>query len=160
MQSESPPFKVIAPGKVYRCDADVSHSPVFHQIEGFYVDKKVTFTELKGTLVFFLQALFGKETKVRFRPSYFPFTEPSCEVDLACVFCEAKGCSVCKQSGWLEVMGAGMIHQNVFRAVNYDVETVSGFAFGAGIDRLAMLKYKINDIRLLYENDFRFLSQF
>lgn len=160
MTTQSPPLKILAPGKVFRCDSDVSHSPVFHQIEGLYIDKSVTFSQLKGTLEFFLKSLFGKEKKVRFRPSYFPFTEPSCEVDVACVMCSGAGCNVCKNTGWLEIMGAGMVHHNVLRAVDYDPELVSGFAFGVGIDRLAMLLYKVDDIRLFYENDVRFLSQF
>lgn len=160
MQHMTPPLRILAPGKVFRCDADVSHSPVFHQIEGLLVDKDVSFAELKGTLEFFLRSLFGQSKKVRFRPSYFPFTVPSCEVDLECVMCKAKGCGVCKQTGWLEVMGAGMVHRNVFKAVGYDPEQVTGFAFGLGVDRLAMLYYQISDIRLLYENDARFISQF
>ncbi|MDA1353376.1 MAG: phenylalanine--tRNA ligase subunit alpha [bacterium] len=160
MQTMAPPLRILAPGKVFRCDADVSHSPVFHQIEGLLVDKHVSFAELKGTLEFFLRSLFGDSKKVRFRPSYFPFTVPSCEVDLECVMCKGKGCGICKQTGWLEVMGAGMVHRNVFKAVGYDPEEVTGFAFGLGVDRLAMLYYQISDIRLLYENDARFISQF
>jgi phenylalanyl-tRNA synthetase alpha chain len=160
MKNHKPPLKIIVPGKVYRCDADVTHSPVFHQVEGLYVNEKVTFAELKGTLQHFLKELFGKSMKVRFRPSYFPFTEPSTEVDVQCFKCSGNGCSVCKNSGWLEILGAGMVHRNVFRSVGYDPAKVSGFAFGMGIERIAMLKYEITDIRLFYENDSRFLNQF
>jgi len=160
MQNTAPPLKIIVPGKVFRVDADVSHSPVFHQIEGLYVDENVTFGQLKGTLEFFLKTLFGKEKKVRFRPSYFPFTEPSTEVDVECVYCSGKGCRVCKQTGWIEILGAGMVNRNVFRSVGYDPDNVTGFAFGLGIERIAMLRYEIPDIRLLYEHDTRFLSQF
>ena len=160
MLTAKPPLRILAPGKVYRCDADTSHSPVFHQIEGLYVDTNVTFADLKGTLEHFLHALFGKERKVRFRPSYFPFTEPSTEVDVECFKCKGNGCSLCKQTGWLEILGAGMVHQNVFTAVNYDPKTITGFAFGMGIERIAMLLYHIHDIRLFYENDTRFLRQF
>ena len=160
MMTESPPLKIAVPGKVYRCDADTTHSPVFHQIEGLYVNKTVTFSELKGTLDTILKNLFGKEKKVRFRPSYFPFTEPSTEVDVACVKCQGSGCNICKQTGWLEILGACMVHRNVFRAVNYNPEEVTGFAFGLGVERIAMLLYGIQDIRLFYENDNRFLEQF
>jgi len=160
MENQKPPIKIIVPGKVYRRDSDVSHSPVFHQIEGLYVDENVSFAELKGTLTFFLNALFGASTQVRFRPSYFPFTEPSCEVDVSCVFCKGAGCGVCKKTGWLEILGAGMVHQNVFNSVGYDPEKTTGFAFGLGVERIAMLKYNISDIRLFYENDLRFLNQF
>lgn len=161
MEAMDPPLKIAAHGKVFRCDADVTHSPVFHQIEGLYVDTQpVTFAQLKGTLDFFLKELFGSDKKVRFRPSYFPFTEPSAEVDVACVQCSGKGCGFCKHTGWLEILGAGLVHRNVFRAVGYDPDQVSGFAFGLGIERVAMLKYKINDIRLFYDNDVRFLRQF
>ena len=148
MQVQKAPIKIVAPGKVYRCDADVSHSPVFHQIEGLYVSEEVSFSQLKGVIHHFLHEIFGQDKKIRFRPSYFPFTVPSCEVDVEW------------GEGWLEIMGAGMVHRNVFKAVGYDPEAVSGYAFGVGIDRLAMLKFGINDIRLLYENDKRFLSQF
>jgi phenylalanyl-tRNA synthetase alpha chain len=160
MEKEAPPLKIIVPGKVYRVDADTSHSPVFHQIEGLFVDENVTFSELKGALSFFLQALFGTKKKVRFRPSYFPFTEPSTEVDVECVTCSGSGCRLCKKTGWLEILGAGMVHPNVFKSVGYDTEKVKGFAFGMGIERIAMLKYAIDDIRLFYENDLRFLKQF
>ncbi|MBT5856542.1 phenylalanine--tRNA ligase subunit alpha [bacterium] len=160
MEKETPPLRLLVPGKVFRCDADVSHSPVFNQVEGLVVDKKITFADLKGTLEYFLKELFGQDKTVRLRPSYFPFTEPSVEVDVECMMCAGDGCSLCKDTGWLEVMGAGMVNRNVFRSVGYDPDQVSGFAFGAGIDRLAMLKYRIPDIRLLYENDLRTLEQF
>lgn len=160
MLAEKPPLRFLAPGKVYRCDSDSSHSPIFHQIEGLMVEEKVTFSNLKWTLEFFLQELFGKQKKVRFRPSYFPFTEPSTEVDVECVQCNGKGCSLCKQTGWIEIMGAGMVHRNVFKHVNYDPDAVTGFAFGMGVDRIAMLLFGIPDIKLFYENDLRFLRQF
>ena len=160
MLKEEPPIKIAVPGKVYRCDADVTHSPVFHQIEGLYVDKNVKFSELKGSLDYLLKALFGNEKKIRYRPSYFPFTEPSTEVDVSCVKCNGSGCSMCKQTGWLEILGAGMVHPNVFRSVSYNPEEYTGFAFGLGVERIAMLKYGIQDIRLFYENDNRFLEQF
>lgn len=160
MERERPPLRVIAPGKAYRRDSDVSHTPMFHQVEGFMVDRGVSFSHLKGVLTTFLHAFFSPETPVRFRPSFFPFTEPSAEVDIGCLICSGRGCRVCKGSGWLEVMGAGMIHPAVFRAVDYDPEEVTGFAFGMGVERLAMLKFQINDIRLFFENDIRFLSQF
>jgi phenylalanyl-tRNA synthetase alpha chain len=160
MMAQKPPIKIIVPGKVYRCDADITHSPMFHQIEGLYVDKNVTFAHLKGTLEWLLKELFGKNQKVRFRPSYFPFTEPSTEVDVACFKCNGDGCNLCKKTGWLEILGAGMVNKNVFRHVDYDAEQVTGFAFGLGVDRIAMLKFGISDIRLLYENDSRFLKQF
>lgn len=160
LETHEPPIKIIVPGKVYRCDADVTHSPVFHQIEGLYVDKNVTFADLKGTLEFFLKELFGSKLKVRFRPSYFPFTEPSAEVDVQCVKCSGKGCSLCKQTGWLEILGSGMVNRKVFRHVNIDPDVYTGFAFGMGVERIAMLTYAVDDIRLFYENDLRFLSQF
>lgn len=160
METQKPPIKIIVPGTVYRCDSDVTHSPVFHQIEGLYVDQNVTFSQLKGTLELFIQELFGKDKKVRFRPSYFPFTEPSAEVDVQCVMCNGKGCPTCKQAGWLEILGCGMVNRNVFRSVNIDPNIYSGFAFGLGIERIAMLKFAITDIRLFYENDLRFLNQF
>lgn len=160
METNRPPLRIIAPGRVYRCDADVSHSPMFHQIEGFMVDYNITFSHLKGILSSFLLQIFGKETKVRFRPSFFPFTEPSAEVDISCIFCHGKGCRVCKENGWLEILGAGMIHPNVFSAVGYPPDVYTGFAFGLGVDRITMLKYGINDIRMFYENDMRFLKQF
>ena len=160
MEEYPPPLRVIAPGTVYRRDSDITHTPMFHQIEGFMVDEGVTFSNLKGVLTYFLNALFGTDTDIRFRPSFFPFTEPSAEVDIRCVMCRGKGCRVCKGNGWLEILGAGMIHPEVFKSVKYDPETVSGFAFGLGIERIAMLKYGIDDIRLFFENDLRFLRQF
>ena len=167
MKKRPPPIQMIAPGPVYRRDSDVTHTPLFHQIEGLLVDKHITFAHLKGVLEVFLHEFFGPEIAVRFRPSYFPFTEPSAEVDISCVMCPEHrsngagvGCRVCQQTGWLEVMGCGMVHPAVFRAVDYDPEEWSGFAFGMGIERLAMLRYRISDIRLFYENDWRFLEQF
>ncbi|MFA6431849.1 MAG: phenylalanine--tRNA ligase subunit alpha [Candidatus Margulisiibacteriota bacterium] len=160
MEKRKPPLAIIAPGRVYRRDSDATHSPVFHQLEGFLVNSNVTFRDLKGTLTEFLRQMFGKEKNVRFRPSFFPFTEPSAEVDVECVMCSGKGCRLCKETGWLEILGSGMIDPNVFKAVGYDPEKYTGFAFGMGIDRIAMLKYGIDDIRLLYENDLRFLEQF
>ena len=160
MEKRTPPFRFIAPGKVYRCDSDVSHTPMFHQVEGLMVGEDVTFSDLKGVLEIFVHELFGPETPVRFRPSYFPFTEPSAEVDIGCILCQGKGCRVCKGTGWLEVLGAGMVHPKVFEAVGYDPEKYKGFAFGMGVERLTMLKYGIDDIRLFFENDLRFLRQF
>ena len=160
MEKQRPPVNIIAPGKVYRRDSDVSHTPMFHQVEGLVVDKGITFGDLKGTLTAFVHRMFGKDTAMRFRPSFFPFTEPSAEIDIGCVICRGKGCRVCKQTGWLEILGAGMIDPEVFKQVGYDPEEYSGFAFGLGVERIAMLKYGINDIRLYYENDLRFLAQF
>jgi len=160
MKSRTPPFRVIAPGAVYRCDSDNTHSPMFHQVEGFLVDRDVSFSELKGVLTAFVHALFSPDVPMRFRPSYFPFTEPSAEVDIGCFLCGSRGCRVCSQTGWLEILGSGMIHPEVFRSVGYEPGAYSGFAFGAGIERIAMLKYGIDDIRLFYENDLRFLRQF
>ncbi|VAW36574.1 Phenylalanyl-tRNA synthetase alpha chain [hydrothermal vent metagenome] len=160
MEKAAPPLRMIAPGKVYRCDSDITHTPMFHQVEGFLVDHKVSFADLKGILAVFIARMFDKKTAIRFRPSYFPFTEPSAEVDIACVICHGKGCRVCKQTGWLEILGAGLIDPEVFKKVNYDPEEYSGFAFGLGVERIAMLKYGITDIRLFYENDRRFLKQF
>jgi phenylalanyl-tRNA synthetase alpha chain len=160
MEKTPPPVRVIAPGKVYRHDADISHSPVFHQVEGLFVDTHVTMGDLKGVLELFVHEMFGVGTKLRFRPSFFPFTEPSAEVDISCVMCRGKGCRVCSQTGWLEVLGSGMVDPNVFAAVEYDQEKYSGYAFGMGIERLAMLKFGIDDIRLFFENDARFLYQF
>lgn len=160
METEEPPLRMIAPGKVYRCDSDITHTPMFHQVEGFLVDKKVSFADLRGVLGVFIARMFDEETAIRARPSFFPFTEPSAEIDIACVMCRGKGCRVCKQTGWLEILGAGMIDPEVFKMVGYDPEEYSGFAFGLGVERIAMLKYGINDIRLYYENDLRFLSQF
>lgn len=160
METQQPPLRVIAPGKVYRCDSDITHTPMFHQVEGFLVDRDVSFADLKGVLTIFTQKMFDKDLELRFRPSFFPFTEPSAEVDIACVICGGSGCRVCKRTGWLEILGAGMIDPEVFKKVGYDPEVYSGFAFGLGIERIAMLKYGIDDIRLYYENDLRFLSQF
>jgi len=160
MEAGSPPFKIIAPGRVYRCDSDLTHTPMFHQVEGFLVDEGVSFAHLRGILDEFLRNFFEQDVEVRFRPSYFPFTEPSAEVDIACVMCQGKGCRVCGQSGWLEVMGCGMIHPSVFEFVKIDPQRYSGFAFGLGVERLAMLRYGINDLRLFFENDLRFLEQF
>ena len=160
MEAEPPPLKVIAPGRVYRCDSDITHTPMFHQVEGFLVDTDVSFADLKGVIYEFLRAFFEKDIQVRFRPSYFPFTEPSAEVDIECVMCDAQGCRVCSQTGWLEVLGCGMIHPEVFKAVDIDTEQFTGFAFGMGVERLAMLRYGINDLRLFFENDLKFLEQF
>lgn len=160
MEREKPPLRIIAPGKVYRCDSDQTHTPMFHQIEGFLVDRNVSMADLKGVLEAFLHAVFGKETPVRLRPSYFPFTEPSAEIDIGCVMCGAKGCGVCKRTGWIEILGAGLINPRVFEHCGYDPEEVTGFAFGLGIERIAMLKYGIDDLRLFFENDIRFLEQF
>ncbi len=160
MKQHRPPLRIIASGRVYRCDSDVTHTPMFHQTEGLLVDEDVSFADLKGVLVHFLEQFFEKRLSVRFRPSFFPFTEPSAEVDISCVMCAGKGCRVCKGSGWLEVLGCGMVHPEVFRHVDIDSERYIGFAFGLGVERLAMLRYRINDIRLFYENDLRFLRQF
>jgi phenylalanyl-tRNA synthetase alpha chain len=160
MLKQAPPVRVIAPGTVYRRDSDLTHSPMFHQVEGFLVDCHVTFGDLKGILTAFITQYFGKGVGVRFRPSFFPFTEPSAEVDIQCVICGGSGCRVCKQSGWLEILGSGMIDPEVFKAVDYDPEVYGGFAFGMGLERIAMLKYGVNDLRLFFENDLRFLKQF
>ena len=160
MESQSPPVRIISPGKVYRRDSDVSHTPMFHQVEGLLVDKGVTFGDLKGTLTSFVHQMFGRETALRFRPSFFPFTEPSAEVDIRCVICRGKGCRTCKNTGWLEILGSGMNDPAIYAFVGYDPEVYSGFAFGMGIERVAMLKYGIDDIQLFYRNDMRFLRQF
>jgi len=160
MEMRRPPLRIVAPGKVYRVDADVTHSPMFHQVEGLAVDYNVTFADLKNTLTAFAEELYGEGCRVRFRPSYFPFTEPSAEMDVGCVMCGGAGCRVCSGTGWLEILGAGMVHPRVFEMVDYDPEEVSGFAFGLGVERIAMAKYGIDDIRLLFENDIRFLRQF
>ena len=160
MEKNKPPVKIIAPGKVYRCDSDLTHTPMFHQVEGLLVDKNVSFGDLKGTLTTFVHRMFDDQIKLRFRPSFFPFTEPSAEVDILCVMCRGKGCRVCSQTGWLEVLGAGMVHPAVFENVSYDTTNYTGFAFGMGVERIAMLKYGIDDIRKFFENDFRFLRQF
>jgi phenylalanyl-tRNA synthetase alpha chain len=160
MERQEPPLRIIAPGKVYRCDSDISHTPMFHQIEGLLVDKNISFSHLKNIMNIFVHEVFGKNTSVRFRPSFFPFTCPSAEVDIQCVICSGKGCRVCSQTGWLEILGAGMVDPAVFEAVGYDPEKWTGFAFGMGIERITMLKHGINDIRLFFENDLRFLRQF
>jgi len=160
MKNTPPPLRFIAPGRVYRCDSDVTHTPMFHQVEGLLVDEAVSFADLKGMLDDFLRHFFEKDLKVRFRPSYFPFTEPSAEVDIECVICGGGGCRVCKQSGWLEVLGCGMVHPKVFENVGIDNERYTGYAFGMGVERLAMLRYGVNDLRLFFENDLRFLRQF
>jgi len=161
MKSRKPPLSVVVPGRVYRPDAtDASHSFMFHQIEGFIVDENIRFSDLKGVLEVFAKAVFGKDIKMRFRPHFFPFTEPSAEVDISCIICKGKGCSVCGRKGWLEILGSGMIHPNVFKHVGYDPKKYTGFAFGMGIERIAMLKFGIDDIRLFFENDLRFLRQF
>ena len=161
MEETNPPIRVIAPGRVYRCDSDITHTPMFHQVEGLVVDEKVTFSDLKALLIDFLQLFFEREDlEVRFRPSYFPFTEPSAEADIQCVMCSGEGCRVCSNTGWLEVLGCGMVHPNVFKSVKYDTEKYTGLAFGMGVERLAMLRYGVNDLRLFYENDVRFLKQF
>ncbi|MFC6632038.1 phenylalanine--tRNA ligase subunit alpha [Microbulbifer taiwanensis] len=160
MEKAAPPIRIICPGRVYRCDSDVTHSPMFHQVEGLVVDKGVSFAHLKGCVDQFLKAFFEADVPVRFRPSYFPFTEPSAEVDIQCTACGGEGCRVCSGTGWLEVMGCGMVHPNVFSACNIDSETYSGFAFGMGVERLAMLRYGVNDLRLFFDNDLRFLKQF
>ncbi|MFA4888938.1 MAG: phenylalanine--tRNA ligase subunit alpha [Candidatus Omnitrophota bacterium] len=161
MKSRKPPLAIVVPGRVYRPDAtDASHSFMFHQIEGFMVDTNIRFSDLKGVLELFAKEVFGKEIKMRFRPHFFPFTEPSAEVDISCIICKGKGCSVCGRKGWLEILGSGMIHPNVFKHVGYDAKKYTGFAFGMGIERIAMLKYGIDDIRLFFENDLRFLGQF
>ncbi|MEK9744082.1 MAG: phenylalanine--tRNA ligase subunit alpha [Gammaproteobacteria bacterium] len=160
LESHEPPVHVIAPGRVYRCDSDVTHTPMFHQVEGLAVDKDVSFADLKGILTFFLQEFFERDLPVRFRPSFFPFTEPSAEVDMGCVFCEGAGCRICGHTGWLEVLGCGMVHPAVFEQVGIDNEAYTGYAFGLGIERLAMLRYGVNDLRTFFENEVRFLEQF
>lgn len=160
MENQGPPLRIIAPGRVYRCDSDLTHTPMFHQVEGFLVDEQATFADLKGVLYDFLRNFFERTLELRFRPSYFPFTEPSAEVDIQCVMCNGTGCRVCKQNGWLEVLGCGMIHPEVFRHVGVDADRYLGYAFGMGVERLAMLRYGIDDIRLYFENDLRFLRQF
>ena len=160
MERVKPPVKVIAPGKVYRCDSDVTHTPMFHQVEGLLVDEDVTLGDLKGTLTFFVKRMFGDDVPVRFRPSFFPFTEPSAEVDMGCVICGGKGCRVCGNTGWLEILGCGMVDPEVFKSVDYDSERYSGYAFGMGIERIAMLRYGIDDLRLFFDNNLKFLKQF
>ncbi len=160
MEQQAPPLKVIAPGRVYRCDSDLTHTPMFHQVEGLLVDEAVSFADLKGVLYDLLTSFFERDLELRFRPSYFPFTEPSAEVDIQCVMCGGSGCRVCKQTGWLEVLGCGMVYPEVFRHVGIDPERYLGYAFGMGVERLAMLRYGIDDIRLNFDNDLRFLRQF
>lgn len=160
METEKPPLRVICPGRVYRCDSDLTHTPMFHQVEGLLIDEHSSFADLKGVVEEFLRVFFEKELQVRFRPSYFPFTEPSAEVDIQCVNCGGEGCRVCSQTGWLEVMGCGMVHPRVFEYSKIDTEKYSGFAFGMGVERLAMLRYGVNDLRLFFDNDLRFLEQF
>ncbi len=160
MEQGKPPFRMICPGRVYRCDSDLTHTPMFHQVEGLLIDEHVTFADLKGTLADFLQNFFEADLEVRFRPSYFPFTEPSAEVDMSCVMCSGKGCRVCKHTGWLEVLGCGMVHPSVLESSGIDSEKYRGFAFGMGVERLAMLRYGVNDLRLFFENDLKFLRQF
>ncbi|HSF05952.1 MAG TPA: phenylalanine--tRNA ligase subunit alpha [Methylomirabilota bacterium] len=160
MQTQPPPVRVICPGRVYRRDADITHSPMFHQVEGLAVDRNISMADLKGTLELFAREMFGPRSKIRFRPSFFPFTEPSAEVDVVCFLCGGAGCRVCKQSGWLEILGSGMVHPQVLRNVGYDPEEVTGWAFGMGIERIAMLKYGVDDIRLFFEDDVRLLRQF
>jgi phenylalanyl-tRNA synthetase alpha chain len=160
MEKHPPPVRIISPGPAYRRDSDPTHSPMFHQVEGLLVDKGITFADLKGVLTIFVHQMFGKETRLRFRPSFFPFTEPSAEIDIECIICGGKGCGVCSNTGWLEILGSGMTDPAVFGFVDYDPEEVTGFAFGMGVERIAMLKYGINDIRLFYTNDLRFLKQF
>jgi phenylalanyl-tRNA synthetase alpha chain len=161
MEKKKPPIRIVAPGRVFRPDAfDASHSPVFYQIEGLYVDEGVSMADLKGTLEVFCKEMFGEKTQARFSPSYFPFTEPSAEVAISCVMCGGTGCRTCKSSGWIEILGSGMVHPKVLENVGYDSVKYTGFAFGMGIERIAMIKYAIDDIRLFYENDLRFLEQF
>jgi phenylalanyl-tRNA synthetase alpha chain len=161
MEKQKPPIRAVMPGRVYRKDSDITHTPMFHQVEGLLVDQgPVTFAELKGTLDAFAKGFFGSSVKTRFRPSFFPFTEPSAEVDVSCTMCGGKGCRVCKQTGWLEVLGSGMVHPNVFKNAGYAPGTVNGFAFGMGVERLAMLRFGVDDLRTLFENDYRFLAQF
>jgi len=160
MENDKPPFRTICPGRVYRCDSDLTHTPMFHQVEGLLIDEKVSFADLKGTVEDFLHAFFEQEMPVRFRPSYFPFTEPSAEVDMGCVACNSKGCRICGQSGWLEIMGCGMVHPRVLEMSKIDSSKYRGFAFGMGVERLAMLRYGVSDLRTYFENDLRFLRQF
>lgn len=160
MKNKKPPIHVVCPGRVYRCDSDLTHTPMFHQIEGLVVDRHISFADLKGTVDQFLKAFFEKDVPVRFRPSYFPFTEPSAEVDIQCTACHGQGCRICKKTGWLEIMGCGMIHPNVFDSCGVDSREYSGFAFGMGVERLAMLRYGVSDLRLYFENDLDFLAQF
>jgi phenylalanyl-tRNA synthetase alpha chain len=160
MEKQPPPVRIIMPGKVYRCDSDLTHTPMFNQVEGLLVDENISFGDLKGTLTAFVHQMFDEQTSLRFRPSFFPFTEPSAEVDILCVMCRGKGCRVCSQTGWLEILGSGMVHPALYENVGYDADRYTGFAFGMGVERIAMLKYGIDDIRKFFENDLRFLNQF
>lgn len=160
METQQPPIRIVCPGRVYRCDSDLTHSPMFHQVEGLLIDENVSFADLKGVIEDFLRVFFEKELQVRFRPSYFPFTEPSAEVDIQCVMCNGAGCRVCKQTGWLEVLGCGMVHPQVLKNCGIDPDKFQGFAFGMGVERFAMLRYGVNDLRLFFDNDVRFLRQF
>ena len=160
MEKQEPPVRVIAPGRVFRCDSDITHTPMFHQVEGLMVDKNVSFGDLKGILETFVHEMFDKQTDLRFRPSFFPFTEPSAEVDIRCVMCRGSGCRICSKTGWLEILGSGMVHPAVLENVNYDTDRYTGFAFGMGVERIAMLKYGIDDLRRFFENDIRFTTQF
>jgi phenylalanyl-tRNA synthetase alpha chain len=160
MEKQQPPVRIITPGKVYRCDSDLTHTPMFHQVEGLLVDENISFGDLKGILTTFVHQMFDRQTSLRFRPSFFPFTEPSAEVDILCVICRGQGCRVCSHTGWLEILGSGMVHPALYENVGYDAERYTGFAFGMGVERIAMLKYGIDDIRRFFENDMRFLSQF
>jgi phenylalanyl-tRNA synthetase alpha chain len=160
MEKQGPPIRIICPGRVYRCDSDLTHTPMFHQVEGLVVDRDISFADLKGVIDQFLKAFFEADLPVRFRPSYFPFTEPSAEVDIQCTNCSGKGCRVCSHTGWLEVMGCGMVHPNVLEHCSIDSDNFTGFAFGMGVERLSMLRYGVNDLRLFFENDLRFLKQF
>jgi len=160
LKSHPPPIQVIAPGRVYRCDSDITHTPMFHQLEGLVVDTNIAFSDLKGVLIHFVREFFEQELPVRFRPSYFPFTEPSAEVDIGCVFCDGTGCRVCQQTGWLEILGCGMVHPTVFRQVRINNEKYTGYAFGVGIERLTMLRYGVDDLRLFFDNELGFLAQF
>jgi phenylalanyl-tRNA synthetase alpha chain len=160
MEKTNPPLRTIAPGKVYRCDSDLTHTPMFHQVEGLMVGENISLGDLKGVLTAFIHSMFDDRTSLRFRPSFFPFTEPSAEVDILCVGCRGKGCRICSHTGWLEILGSGMVHPNVFKSVGYDTNVYTGFAFGMGVERIAMLKYQIDDIRKNFENDLRFLGQF
>ena len=160
MEKQQPPVRIITPGKVYRCDSDLTHTPMFHQVEGLLVDENISFGELKGILTTFIHQMFDEKTSLRFRPSFFPFTEPSAEVDILCVMCRGQGCRVCSHTGWLEILGSGMVHPALYENVGYEADRYTGFAFGMGVERIAMLKYGIDDIRRFFENDMRFLSQF
>ena len=160
MEKNPPPVRIVCPGKVYRCDSDLTHTPMFHQVEGLLVDENISFGDLKGVLTTFVHQMFDEQTSLRFRPSFFPFTEPSAEVDILCVMCRGKGCRVCSQTGWIEILGSGMIHPALYENVGYDADRYTGFAFGMGVERVAMLKYGIDDIRKFFENDMRFLEQF